>query len=682
MPGRNGFSRPPKWAMTRAMARFVSLPVRVRVLALIGTLLCLGTIAATPAPATAAPTTVAFATAAKATLSGGTLQTVADPSATSGSAIKFGWSGTATLNVTLPADADSVTLRVRGDQCSGAPAYTVSVDGAQLASDSVTSATWTTARPYSTPLVAGTHTVAVTFTNPLGQPWPPCSRVLYLDSVTFSSNGPLHSNPPIPAGFVHQSGTILLDGAGSPVRLHGVNVGGWLEWQGWIWGQGKDYVGESAMMNNLTNLVGATPAQQFQTDVFANYVTGSDFHAMSVDGFNAVRVPFNYRLLEDDAHPFTYKQSGWDVLDRVIQDAKQANVYVILDMSVAPCSQMYSFVSDYAGGPYLWSSQQCQDRMVAMWKAIAARYASENVIAGYDLLNETIIDDAQLISLYQRVTAAIRQVDGNHVIIYEGNYMARSFTGFTQPLDANEMLSFHDYAWAFPGQALSARMAGYDAAAVRLGAPLYAGEFGESTYADDQTYVNAFNNDPLTAAWTEWTWKQAPGFAAMQNIQHTPASQKLINWINNPTRPQPTAAEATQGMSDFINAVRFENTLPDAQLRGTLASPAPPAIAARSTSSAPPLTSASAVIPRSSVRVPAPASLAPGLALRSCRRVKSPRPASHARVRSHRRAWRAPRPASHARVRSHRRARRPHRGRRTVARHVRSSATTVQCRSR
>jgi hypothetical protein len=48
-----------------------------------------------------------------------------------------------------------------------------------------------------------------------------------------------------------------------------------------------------------------------------------------------------------------------------------------------------------------------------------ARYADENIIAGYDLLGETIIADGQLVSLYKRVTAAIREVESNHTLIYE-----------------------------------------------------------------------------------------------------------------------------------------------------------------------------------------------------------------------------------------------------------------------
>jgi hypothetical protein len=72
------------------------------------------------------------------------------------------------------------------------------------------------------------------------------------------------------------------------------------------------------------------------------------------------------------------------------------------------------------------------------------------------------------------------------------------------------------------------------------------------------------------AGWVQWTWKQSPGFPALQTIQHTPASKKLIDWMDDPSRPQPTAAEAAQGMSDFIHAIRFENTLSDRAFRQVL----------------------------------------------------------------------------------------------------------------
>jgi endoglucanase len=533
--------------------------------------LCVAGAALPATPASAAETTVASPEAEQGVLDGWSIRKVADASASGGSAVRYDWAGAVKLDVRLPADAGRIRLRMRGDQCAGAPEYTLTVDKAAVGRGSVTSTSWAD-RSHDLVLPAGLHSVEVRFTNDYSQWRPSCDRNLYLDSIAFSSSGAvaLKANPAVPAGFVHQSGTRLVDGAGKPLRLRGVNVGGWLHWEGWMWGQGFDYIGESAMMRNLAGLVGPAAAERFRSDVRANFMTAADFRALSVYGLNVVRVPINYRLLEDDTRPFAYKQSGWDALDQAVAAAKQHNVYLIPDMQAAPCSQTYSFTSDYVGPEYLWSSSACQDRLVAVWKAIAARYANENVIAGYDLLNETVVGDDQLLSLYKRLTAAIRSVDHNHLLIYEGSSVARRFDLFATPLDSNQMLSFHDYAGAFPGQDITARMVAYDAAAKRLNTPVWAGEFGQTAYEDVQKYVDAFDADPLMAGWAQWTWKQSPGFPALQTIQHTAASKKLIDWMNNTSRPRPTDAEATQGTADFVRAIRFENTTHDAKLRGIM----------------------------------------------------------------------------------------------------------------
>jgi hypothetical protein len=117
---------------------------------------------------------------------------------------------------------------------------------------------------------------------------------------------------------------------------------------------------------------------------------------------------------------------------------------------------------------------------------------------------------------------------------------------------------------------LSTRMPGFDSAADRLRSPLWAGEFGQSSVADIDRYVTTFNADPRIAGWALWTWKQSPGYPALQTIQHTDASRALINWIDNPSRPKPTPEEVTRGMTDFIHAIRFRNTVANARLRSVL----------------------------------------------------------------------------------------------------------------
>ena len=364
--------------------------------------------------------------------------------------------------------------------------------------------------------------------------------------------------PAGPTGFVHESGRQLLDGNNAPLKVKGVDAGGWLEWEGWMWGKGLDYIGQTAMMSNLTSLVGSSRAQQFQTDVETNYISQADFTAMAADGLNVVRIPFNYTMLYTSQN--TFKASGWSILDTAMAEARQAHVYVVPVMQEAPCGQSKLFFAGYTGGPTLWQSGECQNNTIAIWKAIAARYSNEPTILGYDLLGEPNTTNTQLVAFYKQLTTAIRQVDKNHVIIYEGNDFARKFSLFNGRLDNNQMLSFHAYAWR---NNISAKLAQFDPYASSQDSPLYVGEYGQALYSELSQYEKAFANDSNVAGYTMWTWKQVHELPSAQYINETADSQKLIDWMNNTSRSKPSAAEAEQGMNDFINSIKYQNTTAD-----------------------------------------------------------------------------------------------------------------------
>jgi endoglucanase len=108
---------------------------------------------------------------------------VAEPSASAGRELLVWSNATATATVTTTA-ARRLVVRVRGDQCQGAPQMTVSVDGRALLTQPISSTTWTTAG-VDVPLANGTHTVAVSLDNDANGPG--CDRNLRLDTLTISS---------------------------------------------------------------------------------------------------------------------------------------------------------------------------------------------------------------------------------------------------------------------------------------------------------------------------------------------------------------------------------------------------------------------------------------------------------------------------------------------------------------
>lgn len=359
-----------------------------------------------------------------------------------------------------------------------------------------------------------------------------------------------------------------MDDRGNRVELRGVDLGGWLLWEGWIFGGG--YTGESAMMSRLASLIGAPAAQQFHTDVQNVMIQEADIADIAKLGFNVVRVPFNYRLLEDPTAPGVYKASGWAILDNLVHWGQKYHVYVVLDMHAAPGGQAFGFIYDDPSLPLIWGSPQAQSDMIAMWQAIAARYHDESAIAGYDLLNEPWGSDAQLSSLYAGTITAIRAVDQQHMIFLEGAQDARNFSWATSPLDANMVYSFHMYLWS--QQNAPQQLAAYTQMAAAQDVPLWVGEFGENVASADASQVAMFNGQPTVAGWSFWTWKQAYGWGVNQ-IPVSVDWKALVNWLCSPWAPQPSVAQATQGMQDFLSAIQLGHETQDPQVLAALASP-------------------------------------------------------------------------------------------------------------
>ena len=99
--------------------------------------------------------------------------------------------------------------------------------------------------------------------------------------------------------MLHRVGTRIVDAQGNPVQLRGVNLGGWLLWEGWMFGGGFD--GETYLRRQLRLLAGTNEAQAFVRAFHTNFIAGADLRRIAQMGFNTVRVPFNYRLLAGDS---------------------------------------------------------------------------------------------------------------------------------------------------------------------------------------------------------------------------------------------------------------------------------------------------------------------------------------------------------------------------------------------
>src|SRR3546814_9282813 len=110
---------------------------------------------------------------------------------------------------------------------------------------------------------------------------------------------------------------------------------------------------------------------------------------------------------------------------------KQKTAYEmrISDWSSDVCSSDLLPIADRdPDAPSLWDSAENQRRTVALWRKLAARYADEPWVGGYDILNEPNWDfdgeggghgckeqrNAPLTALLKRITSAIRSRSEEH----------------------------------------------------------------------------------------------------------------------------------------------------------------------------------------------------------------------------------------------------------------------------
>ncbi|MDA0164223.1 putative glycoside hydrolase [Solirubrobacter ginsenosidimutans] len=115
-----------------------------------------------------------------------------DATANGGRSYALTANGALSASINPASPVTSVTIRAKGDQCQGAPALALRVDGATVQTFSVTGTSWT-AYTTTAAVPAGGHTVTLAYTN--DRSTARCNRNLYLDTATFSGTTQSSSAP-------------------------------------------------------------------------------------------------------------------------------------------------------------------------------------------------------------------------------------------------------------------------------------------------------------------------------------------------------------------------------------------------------------------------------------------------------------------------------------------------------
>lgn len=382
------------------------------------------------------------------------------------------------------------------------------------------------------------------------------------------------SLPAYSQNFLKANGQLITDSKGKKVILRGMGLGEWMLQEGYMFRLGN--VGQQyRIKEKIAEVAGTEYADRFYDKWLTNHTRKIDIDSMASWGFNSVRLPMHYALytLPVDKEPIagqnTWIEKGFALTDSLLKWCKANHMYLILDLHATPGGQGNDLaIADRdPAKPSLWDSDANKQKMIALWRKLAARYANDPYIGGYDIINEPNwgFENAEdkrgtaetknepLRKLMVDITKAIREVDKKHIIIIEGNGFGNNYKGIFPLWDNNMVLSFHKYGNFNNVGAIQ----NFLTMSKEHNVPLWLGEAGENSntwFTECICLVESHN-----IGWSWWQEKKM-GINNPLEIKVTPSYQKLLDYWNGKA-PKPSQTEAIAALDEFLNNIKLENNI-------------------------------------------------------------------------------------------------------------------------
>ncbi|NRQ35941.1 cellulase family glycosylhydrolase [Nonomuraea sp. NN258] len=262
-------------------------------------------------------------------------------------------------------------------------------------------------------------------------------------------------------------------------------------------------------------------------------------------GLNHVRLPIGWTtLLHTDG---TWRADPWSKIDWAVAELASRGIYTLLDLHTVPgggcpwgsCGRIGPNPNGF------WGTPAYQDWTEDIWTAIATRYAGNPAVAGYDLINEPLLDFAedaddvaQKSAAYDRLYDAVRAVDPDHVIVmgafFGYNAIAPPAThGWT-----NVVYELHPYDmpratdWNAQNQLVTDQLDTLPGLLADPGVPVLFGEYSLYYYDDVWARWMAGIN-ARQQSWSSWSYKvrgtDADGQGYWGLYYNRPAPVPVIN---------------------------------------------------------------------------------------------------------------------------------------------------------
>jgi endoglycosylceramidase len=284
-------------------------------------------------------------------------------------------------------------------------------------------------------------------------------------------------------------------------------------------------------------------------------IDASDAAAMKAAGFTLLRLPVNWSGLEP--MPGQYDSTYLDRIAAVVDVMRGSGVYVLIDLHEdgyskelcedgAPLWAIDPQPTTLVGGPgpldgstdchssaealkafdnFFVDAMMLQESYAAMAGQLAARFAGDKQVIGYEIMNEPIGVDAAIDAFNIKVGSAMRAADPGHLVFFEPS-ATRNFTNTAEFSSTpfaipGGVYSVHVYSDVFGGglgltdgsyvELLTSSITSARQEAQSWKTPLVITEFGIGA---DNSVAGAWlghfldDADQELASWTLWLWKE------------------------------------------------------------------------------------------------------------------------------------------------------------------------------
>lgn len=198
----------------------------------------------------------------------------------------------------------------------------------------------------------------------------------------------------------------------------------------------------------------------------------ADFNRLAALGANYVNLSIPGLFTERP--PYQLDTQARDHLDQLLEQARQADLFVTIAFRTGPGRSDFTFYRDGAGVWYppellvedVWTNQAAQDAWVDMWRYTAQRYRNHPVVVGYELMVEPNADEVALDiynpddfypayanttydwnRMHRPIVQAIREVDPDTPILLSGmGWGSVMWLPYLQPIsDTRTVYAVHQY---------------------------------------------------------------------------------------------------------------------------------------------------------------------------------------------------------------------------------------------